>query len=118
MEAAPQRVSSSPPSVARVLDLIGINRKCGAKDDSYLGDVVFFAPFAIYLSDTQGADSMTISNLFSRFTGLAAATTALLVFRARRSPEGVSHQRLSRPEKPPRSSESSWPPPEGVYWGM
>jgi len=61
---------------------------------------------------------MTISNLFSRFTGLAAATTALLVVRARRSPEGASHQRLSRPEKPPRSSESSWPPPDGVYWGM
>lgn len=60
---------------------------------------------------------MTNSNPFSRFTALAAATAALLVVRARRSGRH-SHQRFSRPEEPARSSEPSWPLPEGVYWGM
>jgi len=61
---------------------------------------------------------MTNSNLFSRFIALAAATTGLLFIRARRSTARNFHQPLPRPDKPARSSESSWPPPEGVYWGM
>ena len=61
---------------------------------------------------------MTNSNLLYKFIGFVAATTGLLMLRTRRSDPSYSWRRPSHPDEPERSTGSSWPPPDGVYWGM
>ena len=61
---------------------------------------------------------MTNSNLLYKFIGFVAATTGLLMLRTGRSDPSDASLRLFHPDEPKRSPGSSWPPPDGVYWGM